>query len=285
MSNIIIKYGLIENKTDITNICFSKLCINNIIYIPDTDVIRSVYFKDNNFGKIKYIFITINNITEILSFRNKIFINTLNNKIYVNSLPNELKHNFYELNIDLNDELMKIINKYYNTNIQTSLKVIKNIANISKGKKMLVFGLGYDSDLWFNLTNKNTYFIEDNNDYIKLNKNIPPEYIEKYLYKIKVKNSYKITDTELNKYKVPEKILKNAPFDIIYVDGPNGYSSDKPGRIIPYWWSKNILSKKGTIIYGDDFGRNLESYCIHKFFKDNKKKQIDENIPCCKIYL
>lgn len=285
MSNIKIEYGILENKTDITKICFSELCSNNIIYIPDKDIIRSLFFKDNNFGKIKYIFITINNLTEMLSFKNKIFINTKNNNIYINALPNNLKKIFYEPNIQLEKDILNIINNHYNKKIQTSLKVIKDVANNSKNKKMLVFGLGYDSDLWFNLTNKNTFFIEDNDDYIKINKNIPSEYIAKYFYNTKVKNSYKLTDDDLNKYKVPEKILKNAPFDIIYVDGPNGFSSDKPGRVIPYWWSKNKLSKKGTIIYGDDFGRKLESYCIHKFFKDDKKKQIDENIPCCKIYL
>ena len=33
---------------------------------------------------------------------------------------------------------------------------------------MLVFGLGYDSKMWYN-GNKNTYFIESNDEYISLN--------------------------------------------------------------------------------------------------------------------
>lgn len=36
---------------------------------------------------------------------------------------------------------------------------------------MLVFGLGYDSKMWYEGTNKNTYFVENNEKYIELNKN------------------------------------------------------------------------------------------------------------------
>ena len=50
--------------------------------------------------------------------------------------------------------------EYYNKNIQISKEVIEDIfSNFADETKMLVFGLGYDSKMWYN-GNKNTYFIE-----------------------------------------------------------------------------------------------------------------------------
>jgi hypothetical protein len=54
---------------------------------------------------------------------------------------------------------MDYFNKYYNKKIQLATYVINDVLSICDGKKMLVFGLGYDSPLWYNATNKNTYFI------------------------------------------------------------------------------------------------------------------------------
>ena len=63
---------------------------------------------------------------------------------------------------------------------------------------MLVFGLGYDSRMWYN-GNKNTYFVEDNNEYIQLNHNyIPKENIIRYNYQnITVEKSFQMNDREI----------------------------------------------------------------------------------------
>ena len=40
---------------------------------------------------------------------------------------------------------------FYNKKIQTSKKVIEDIfSNFTSNTKMLVFGLGYDSKMWYN---------------------------------------------------------------------------------------------------------------------------------------
>ena len=49
--------------------------------------------------------------------------------------------------------------KYYNSNIQMHPKVIDDICKDCVHKKMLVWGLGYDTPLWWNVTNNNTYFV------------------------------------------------------------------------------------------------------------------------------
>ena len=99
---------------------------------------------------------------------------------------------------------------FYNKSIQISKKVIEDVfSNFTPNTKMLVFGLGYDSKMWYN-GNKNTYFIESNDEFINLNKNdIPTSNIIKYEYKnINVRDSFKMSVDDINKYIIPEKIKK-----------------------------------------------------------------------------
>jgi len=173
--------------------------------------------------------------------------------------------------------------EFYNKNIQISKEVINDVfSNFTPNTKMLVFGLGYDSKMWYN-GNKNTYFIESNDEYISLNINdIPNSNIIKYEYKnINVNNSFKMSDDDIKKYIIPKEIESEA-FDIIIIDGPEGWADHKPGRLIPYYWA-SILSKKDTIIYADDSSRRLEKYCINKFFEGKEKKIFKERNGCMKI--
>ena len=175
---------------------------------------------------------------------------------------------------------------YYNKNIQIDKKVINDIfLNISSDTKMLVFGLGYDSKMWFEGNNQNTFFVENKDEYIKLNENdISSNNIIKYNYNITCKNSFLLNDEDINKFTIPDRILELAPFDIILIDGPEGYHDSKPGRLLPCYWS-TLLSKPGTLIYIDDSNRKLESYCIKKYFNDKVKETFKERNGCTKIYM
>ena len=149
--------------------------------------------------------------------------------------------------------------------------LIKNILQTLQDSnlKLLVFGLGYDSKLWYYGNKKNTYFIEDNIEYIELNKDISDSNIIYHDYgEINVKNSFSLTNETLKKFIVPDKLKDIGTFDIIIIDGPKGNTNNSKGRLIPYYWSSQFLSKKNTIIYCDDIERKLESYCLDKFFKD-----------------
>jgi 16S rRNA G966 N2-methylase RsmD len=163
------------------------------------------------------------------------------------------------------------MNKYYNENIQLSKEVINDIEQEIKKKKdckMLVWGLGYDSDMWWNLTNKNTYFVESKDEYIEMNKSINSNNINKYDYgNINVKISLMIPDKMIEINKIPETIEKLGPFDIILVDGPYGNSLTGKGRLLPIYWSINKLSKSNTLIYIDDVNRDLEDMCVKKYCK------------------
>jgi hypothetical protein len=176
--------------------------------------------------------------------------------------------------------------EFYNSKIQINKKVIDDIfANFKSDTKLLVFGLGYDSKMWYEGNNKNTYFVENKKEYINLNKNyIPSDNIIEYQYDTFVETSFKLTDHDINKYILNDKLKSLAPFDIIIIDGPEGYNNRKPGRLIPCYWA-TLLSKKGTIIYIDDSNRSLENYCINKFFKDKKKEYFKERDKCTKIFM
>lgn len=182
--------------------------------------------------------------------------------------------------------LLNNYKSYINKNIQLSNIVIKDILinTVDNNKKMLVFGLGYDSELWYKITNKNTYFIENKKEYIDLNKNIDSNNIVYHKYdNIKVKTSLNLTEKQINNFEIPKKILDLAPFDIILIDGPNGFNDDCPGRLLPIYWSKKYLSKEGTIIYIDDVNRHLEKKCTNKYFIRNTKVYFSDRLGTIKI--
>jgi hypothetical protein len=176
--------------------------------------------------------------------------------------------------------------EYYNKNIQLDKDVIKDVfTEIKLDTKMLVFGLGHDSKMWYESVGKNAFFIENNDSYIDLNKNhISENNIIKYNYETTCLSSFNLSDDTIKNFMIPEKIMNEAPFDIIIIDGPEGFSSIKPGRLIPCYWS-TLLSKPGTIIYIDDANRNLEKFCIEKYFKNNVKKEFHKRNKCVKIYI
>jgi hypothetical protein len=174
--------------------------------------------------------------------------------------------------------------EFYNSNIQLDKKVINDVfSNFKTDTKLLVFGLGYDSKMWYEGNNKNTYFVENKKEYIDLNINdIPIDNIIQYNYDTLVSTSLNLTDKDIIKYEVNNKLKSLAPFDIIIIDGPEGYNNNSPGRLIPCYWS-TLLSKKGTIIYIDDANRKLENYCINKYFSKNQMNCFIERNKCIKI--
>ena len=176
--------------------------------------------------------------------------------------------------------------EFYNSKIQLDKKVIDDVfSNFKKDTKLLVFGLGYDSKMWYEGNNKNTYFVENKKEYIDSNLNdIPLTNIIQYNYDTLVETSLKLTDKDIIKYELNHKLKNLGPFDIIIIDGPEGYNDTRPGRLIPCYWS-TLLSKKGTIIYIDDANRKLENYCIDKYFSNKEMKYFIERDKCVKIII
>ena len=166
------------------------------------------------------------------------------------------------------ENIKYLIENFYNKNIQLSMtviiKILKNIVN--KNKKVLIFGLGNDSLLWYKANQeKNILFVENKLFYIKKNQNINKKHIIKYDYKdITVQKSLDNL-VDVKKYRIPNKLINQKPFDIILIDGPEGFSPDSHGRELPFYWSKKLMHEK-TKIFIDDFNRDLEKKLFHKYF-------------------
>jgi glucuronoxylan 4-O-methyltransferase len=124
--------------------------------------------------------------------------------------------------------------EYYTDKIQLHKCVINDIFdNITSSTKMLVFGLGYDSKMWYEGNNKNTFFVEDNKYYVKLNENdIPSSHIIQYKFETTCEQCMKLTNEEISNFVCPPELITNGPFDIILIDGPQGWNKDCPGRLI-----------------------------------------------------
>jgi hypothetical protein len=178
-----------------------------------------------------------------------------------------------------------LLNTFYNNNnIQMHIDVINDILDECENRNMniLVFGLGNDSNLWYNAT-KNITFVEDDISYINRNNDKSTIY---YTYpNITVSKSYMMPIHDIHSYKIPEELLKLAPFDMIIIDGPRGYKKDHPGRLLPIYWSTYYLSKSGTIIYIDDSKRELELECIQRFLSKNKTKHFPQREGCDKFII
>jgi len=123
---MIIKYGLINNNIDVTNICLSQLTNNNIITIPSCDHNRAKYFTDPMDRVLKKIIIIINEIISEYEDFYIIKINLLDNTIttindytniqspnnYINfklsNIHNSLKFKYGSLEEELPEQKMAI---------------------------------------------------------------------------------------------------------------------------------------------------------------------------------
>lgn len=174
--------------------------------------------------------------------------------------------------------------------VQLAKPVIADIFNEAtkiKKCKMLVFGLGRDSIMWHKLTD--SYFIENYQKWIDLNRDIPKDRIVKFTYpEVNVGNclqKFSAGELDFNQLQVPEEIKKQAPFDIILVDGPQGFNGKCAGRLYPIKWAVRELSKPDTLVYVDDSKRQLEKRSIERFVKSPTRvvKVFTQRNNCTKI--
>lgn len=273
----------IENKNDATIFLQKIEQIKFNTPLPDTCFIirkndpttntlfENVYdlMRDNNLKRDQNIYNYAIHTTNY-EINNILFIKDISELSFKSNLPEPI-HNIFMKNYNLNIQIHKNV-------------IIDVLTHITPTSKMLVFGLGYDSKMWYECNNKNTFFVENKDEYINLNKDtIPETNIIKYDYPTTCSGSTKLTDDKIKEFAIPEKILNQAPFDIIIIDGPEGWSANKPGRLIPCYWS-TILSKQETIIYIDDITRPLEKYCVQKYYKDYKNKVFNQRGGCIKIF-
>lgn len=169
------------------------------------------------------------------------------------------------------ENLLQTFKKYYNPKIllgpTQALIISQVIFDKNKSCNMLVFGCGRDSTLWQNMNcNGYTLFLETNStwkDYcLKDNSNLNIR-----LYEVGNNNVKRSLLGDIDEIPIPD-FIKNIQWDIIFIDGPEGFSPDKPGRAIPILWANKIKNKK-THIFVDDYGRTLEKKMTDEYLDPN----------------
>ncbi|HDR4948340.1 TPA: DUF616 domain-containing protein [Bacillus cereus] len=142
---------------------------------------------------------------------------------------------------------------------------------MNKPCNLLIFGLGKDSTFWHTLNSQGkTIFIEDNPWWYQHITNQSP-----HLNAILTHYDTKLKDARilLNK---PEQLHLSLPssiseidWDVIFVDGPNGYDNDTPGRMKSIYMAATLaLKSKKTYVLVHDCNREIEKLYCDYFLHD-----------------
>lgn len=115
---------------------------------------------------------------------------------------------------------------------------IARAIHIGRPCSVLVFGAGYDFQLWHHCAEGNVGCVEDNPDYF------PPTPCEPVSFKYESK-----VGEWRDVPRPPQPIDK--PWDFVIVDGPNGQSNSSPGRQFPIAWAA-CLARKAIFVHDYD---------------------------------
>ncbi len=135
---------------------------------------------------------------------------------------------------------------------------------------MLVFGIGRDSNLWIKINDQGiTVFLEDN-----------PIWFDRISREIPHINAYFVTyNTQRNQWlellnrnieaelllELPKEITENK-WDIIFVDAPEGWSDEKPGRMKSIFTAAKLAhSSRDCAVFVHDCDRQVEAIYSKKF--------------------
>ena len=267
-----IKYGLLNNNIDVTEICFSKLKNNNIITIPDGDVNRSRYFTDPLFGILKKVFIIIDgNLTEYEDFY-KVEINTLDNTINVSKI-HSINYIHSKLNIkygSFQEELpeQKMTVKY----LTGKEKVLEIGGNIGRNSLIIAYILG------------------NNNNFVSLETD---ENIAKQLQENRDLNNFKfhIENSALSKRKLIQKGWDTIPSDIL-LEGYKHVNSITFTELVSKYnivFDTLVLDCEGAFYYilldMPEILENINLIIMENDYNDiNKKKYIDQVLTINNFY-
>ena len=164
--------------------------------------------------------------------------------------------------------------------------ISKTILRKGAGCNMLVFGVGRDSIIW-NTVNENGYtlFVEHDRRWANsIVQQIPDINTIIYEYEttcdpeLPIHEQPPINEKELFTHPMPKELAEKS-WDIILIDGPTGFNSECPGRMLPIYWS-SIISDSSCDIFIDDYSRPIEFTYTNKFLfhRYNKYRLFEERL-------
>lgn len=148
-------------------------------------------------------------------------------------------------------QLMRLLNGIHLNSVELE-PVIKSIKR-RMPCNLLVFGLGNGSQFWALLNRRGrTIFLEDNEYWYKDILQSDPT-IRAYLVNYQTRRSQwqNLLDTpNLLEMSLPEEI-ELMSWDIILVDGPNGFEDENPGRMKSIYLASRLASQTGEVFVHD----------------------------------
>lgn len=186
--------------------------------------------------------------------------------------------------ISVNTELEEInkIKAAYGI-ILTAEEILEIKKTIKEPCNFLIFGLGKDSIFWHNANKSgNTIFIEDTDSWINLIKVKYPEIkAHKVVYGTKREEWRTLLKRpELLELDLPEEI-KSVKWDIVLVDGPQGFSNNTPGRMKSIYMASKLTKNEG-LVFVHDMDREVEQeYC--KEYLLEKNRILSGKLSCFKM--
>lgn len=174
------------------------------------------------------------------------------------------------MNILKNTEFEKLV-KYVvkkTRKKQMTEEEYRYISTFLEDKNVLVFGSGFDSDLW-RYSNKNgtIVFLEHNEKWIT---NFSDTYVVKYSTQrcegLRLLEDYKNGITKEIEMDLPE-VVKNTKWDIIIVDSPEGGLESQPGRMQSTYAAMKLATTE-TDIFIHDCDREIEDLYSKAMFSN-----------------
>ena len=197
--SIKILYGIKENRKDVTEICLTKLTNNNIITIPNGDNNRARLFSDHLVGKVKTIYIVIDDRECEYDHLQTIKVNLNNSTIHISDEK------------DFNNKLSTIHRKLqlkYGTFKDELPEQKMAIRYLSGNEKVLEIGgnIGRNSLIIASIVNNDTFVTLESD--IRISKQLAENRdINKF--------TFHIENSALSKRKLIQKGWETKPSDVL----------------------------------------------------------------------
>lgn len=165
--------------------------------------------------------------------------------------------------MDYDAQFRELYNKDILLSPAQAYVIAQQICMLDRQCNMLVFGCGNDSLMWHKLNcNGNTMFMETSPQWRDMILSKCPD-LNILLYDVGKNTVSHSLNLEIDLLPYPDALAQYS-WDIILVDGPEGYGPDKPGRALPIIWTSQIRNEK-THIFVDDYNREVERIYTDKF--------------------
>ena len=135
--------------------------------------------------------------------------------------------------------------------LQTSSEEIRTIIPYTRqADSMLVFGLGWDSSMWIAFGPGDIVFIEDNPEWVGYNDRFSEQTVQ-VSYGTRRQDYLELLGDESRlQLDLPDEVLGRR-WHTIFVDAPNGYEDDQPGRMKSIFMASRLVSPDGFVIVHD----------------------------------